>query len=308
MGVPVTATMEQTEPGHNSSLRSGAKTFLGPRLAGEAMMNGVHGNLVVRGVVAIAVVLIVAPIFSVANVFDSCCVKCRKVRPRCCCPTYCPAPAAVPQVTMQPQYRPQTVVSHRQVTETQYRTETFTEQVPVTTVENVTVDEGGYQQVWVPKVVTKQVARTVVQNRVGSRTVPVQVTRTVPEYRTTMVPVGSVVTNSYSTNSYVTGAYPTAVPGVGSVMGSPDAIQGAIPVATPISATPVSQPTVNPTPADRLVPMPTDAGQATPILPRSGSSTNGLTPIQPRSAKSGLFQAPPSAAMVWRSQMGSTTK
>jgi hypothetical protein len=273
------------------------------------MMSGVHGNLVVRGVVAIAAVLIVAPIFSVANVFDSCCVKCRKVRPRCCCPTYCPAPAAVPQVTMQPQYRPQTVVSHRQVTETQYRTEAFTEQVPVTTVENVTVDEGGYQQVWVPKVVTKQVARTVVQNRVGSRTVPVQVTRTIPEYRTTMVPVGTVVTNSYSTNSYVTGGYPTAVPGTGAVMGSPDAFQSAIPVATPISATPVSQPTIaTPTPADRLVPMPTDAGQATPILPRSGSSTNGLTPIQPRSAKSGMFQAPPSAAMVWRSQMGSTTK
>lgn len=254
-------------------------------------MRGLPANLVVRGVVALAAVLIAAPVVSVAGRFDPCCVRCKKVRVKCCCPTFCPAPmpVAVPQVTV----RPQTVVTHRQVTETQYRTEMVNEQVPVTTYENVTVDEGGYQQVWVPKVVTKQVARTTVQNRMSTRTVPVQVTRTVPEYTTTYVPVGTTITSIPA----ATGSYLTGVP-------------QPIPVATPVSATPVSQPGVlEPTPAgqpapnSRLVPMPTDAGQATPIVPRSGSTTNGNSASQSRAAKSGLFQAPPSAAMVWRSQM-----
>ena len=256
-------------------------------------MRGLPANLVVRGIVALAAVLVVAPVVSMAGRFDPCCVRCKKVRVRCCCPTFCPAPMPVmaPQVTVQPQYRPQTTVTHRQVTETQYRTEMVTEQVPVTTYENVTVDEGGYQQVWVPKVVTKQVARTTVQNRMSTRTVPVQVTRTVPEYTTTYVPVGTTITTAPAGTFITGGPQPT-------------------PVATPVSATPVSQPglvepvpTTQPAPNSRLVPMPTDAGQATPIVPRSGSSTNGIVPNQSRSAKSGLFQAPPSAAMVWRSQM-----
>lgn len=258
-------------------------------------MRGLPANLVVRGIVALAAVLVVAPVVSVAGRFDPCCVRCKKVRVRCCCPTFCPAPMPVmaPQVTVQPQYRPQTTVTHRQVTETQYRTETYNEQVPVTTYENVTVDEGAYQQVWVPKVVTRQVARTTVQNRMATRTVPVQVTRTIPEYTTTYVPAGTTITTAPAApGAYITGApQPT-------------------PIAMPVSATPVSQPGIlEPTPAtqpapnSRLVPMPTDAGQATPILPRSGSSTNGNTSIQPRSARSGMFQAPPSAAMVWRSQM-----
>lgn len=90
-----------------------------------------------------------------------------------CPPPACPCPTVAP---------PQ--VSYQDVVETRYRNEQVVQQVPVTRLRNVTVDEGHYQTVWVPRPVTKQVAETVLEQRVGTRTVPYQVIRRVPQSST----------------------------------------------------------------------------------------------------------------------------
>ncbi len=99
-------------------------------------------------------------------------------------------------VTMQPvvetQYRQQQVTTYRDVTETRYRQEACVQKVPVTTYREVTVDEGSYQTVWVPKLVKKQVAQTQIQNRTSYRNVPYQVTTRVPQVSTQVVPVQTV--------------------------------------------------------------------------------------------------------------------
>ncbi|MDB5391630.1 MAG: hypothetical protein JWM11_7276, partial [Planctomycetaceae bacterium] len=133
------------------------------------------------------------------------CHRCQRALPQCgcaqpmltqpiipTCPVIQPAPVMVPQTTMQPvyetQYRPQQVVTNRTVVETQYRTEAYAETVPVQSFQQVTVDEGQWQQVWVAKPVTKQIAQTTYQQRMNCRTVPQQVTRVIPQVSTTMVP------------------------------------------------------------------------------------------------------------------------
>lgn len=52
--------------------------------------------------------------------------------------------------------------------------------VPVTTYRQVTVDEGSYQQVWVPKLTTKTVQQTTIQKQVRYENVPYQVVQQVP--------------------------------------------------------------------------------------------------------------------------------
>ena len=105
-------------------------------------------------------------------------------------PVNCTISQTRPVVTTQ--LRPQAVTTFRDVTETQVQQQQIVENVPVTTCKNVTVDEGGYQMVWVPKPVTKQVAETTVRQQVKTVAVPVQVTRRVPQTVTQMVPVQSV--------------------------------------------------------------------------------------------------------------------
>lgn len=97
-----------------------------------------------------------------------------------------------PRPVVTTQYCPQPVTTFCDVTETQMTSRQVVENVPITTCKNVTVDEGGYQMVWVPKPVTKQVAQTVMQQQVKTVAVPVQVTRRVPQVSTQMVPVQSV--------------------------------------------------------------------------------------------------------------------
>src|SRR5579872_4644977 len=128
-----------------------------------------------------------------------CCHRCRQPCGRCTCPA--PAPVvpvmpAIPQATYQPvietQYAQQPILQQRDVMAMEYRTEPVLETVPATTVENVTVDEGSYQTVWVPRLTTKAVARTTLQTRSSYRTVPYQVTRRVSEYATQSVPYQTV--------------------------------------------------------------------------------------------------------------------
>ncbi|MCX7420844.1 MAG: hypothetical protein NT013_15070 [Planctomycetia bacterium] len=81
----------------------------------------------------------------------------------------------------------QTTVMRNEVV-TQYRQEAVTQSVPVTAYRNVVVDEGGYQMVYVPKQVTKQVPEVTYQQQIAYRSVPFQTTRQVPQVVTQMVP------------------------------------------------------------------------------------------------------------------------
>lgn len=105
-------------------------------------------------------------------------------------PMNCTVSQTRPVVTTQ--LRPQQVTTYRDIVETKVQRQQVVENVPVTTCKNVTVDEGGYQMVWVPKPVTKQVAETSVRQQVKTVDVPVQVTRRVPQQTTQLVPVQSV--------------------------------------------------------------------------------------------------------------------
>lgn len=113
-----------------------------------------------------------------------CCETCAMPHASCSCSQ------TRPVVTTQ--LRAQQVTTYRDVTETHVRNETVVQNVPVTTYQQVTVDEGGYQMVWVPKPVTKQVAQTVIQQQAQTRAVPYQVTRRIPQVSTQLVPVQTV--------------------------------------------------------------------------------------------------------------------
>jgi len=113
-----------------------------------------------------------------------CCETCEMPHANCTCSQ------TRPVVTTQ--MHAQQVTTYRDVTETHVRNETVVQNVPVTTYKQVTVDEGGYQMVWVPKPVTKQVAQTVIQQQAQTRAVPYQVTRRVPQISTQLVPVQTV--------------------------------------------------------------------------------------------------------------------
>ncbi len=88
--------------------------------------------------------------------------------------------------------RQQQVTTYRPVTTTQIRKEAVTVDVPVTTTKQVTVDEGGYKMVWVPNVVTKNVAETTIQKQVQYRDVPYQVVQNVPQVQTQLIPERTV--------------------------------------------------------------------------------------------------------------------
>ncbi|WP_437200770.1 hypothetical protein [Planctomicrobium sp. SH664] len=73
--------------------------------------------------------------------------------------------------------------------QTQIRREAQVVSVPVTTYRSVTVDEGSYQQVWVPKLVTKSVPQTTIQQHVQYRDVPYQTVQEPPQYQTSLTPI-----------------------------------------------------------------------------------------------------------------------
>src|SRR4029077_14845519 len=96
---------------------------------------------------------------------NCCCQTCRQPCGHCTCT----APRTTYQPVVETQYTQQPVLQQRDVVATEYRNETVLETVPTTVVENVTVDEGSYQTVWVPRLTTKAVARTTYQTRAADR-------------------------------------------------------------------------------------------------------------------------------------------
>ena len=237
-------------------------------------------------------------------------------------PINCTLSQTSPVVTTQ--LRPQQVTTFRDVVETKVQRQQVVENVPVTTCKNVTVDEGGYQMVWVPKPVTRQMAETTVRQQVKTVDVPVQVVRRVPQQTTQLVPVQSVQyvtqqvplhTMAYARpacdtcNSGQAFGIPLMAPQLGYV---PPAYQPA-PIASAIvsqypllnpaapqtasAQAPVYQPktaTLSPTPAPS--PAATDAYETVPA--REVPIPKDETPAPVR--KTSLFNGVPSAASVWQ--------
>ncbi len=251
------------------------------------------------------------------GLFDSCCQTCSQQPADCHC--------AQTRPVVQTQYRAEQVTTYRDVPTTSYRQENYVEQVPVTTMKNVTVDEGGYQMVWVPKPVTKQVAQTTMIQQVKSRSVPVTVMTRVPQVSTRMVP--------FQTVQHVTEMIPAAPIRTGcstcdtGFLNAPQAAWAPpmFSYATPqIDQQQVMVPHVHPAPAAtaedlRFVPTTrsaarddwapvkprgqrtsyddqSDDGQRSVPMPEAPSSQEG--PVHtPRT--SSLFRPAPSAAAVW---------
>jgi hypothetical protein len=115
----------------------------------------------------------------IPNPFDTCHVCNQRV-------TRVPVVSALPPCgCLETTLVPRQQVIYQDVQETRYRQETMMQQVPVTQYRNVTVDEGRYQMVWVPRVVTKQIPETVYEQRTVSRMVPYQTVTRIPQVRTT---------------------------------------------------------------------------------------------------------------------------
>jgi hypothetical protein len=125
---------------------------------------------------------------------------CAMPAPGCAAPPpVCAAPIRVPptiQTTLRPvvdtHWRPQQYTACQTVTRTLMKRQAETVTVPVTVNRQVTVDEGCYQLVWVPKPVTRNVPETRYQQQVCYRDVPYQVTQQVPTLQTRMVPYHTV--------------------------------------------------------------------------------------------------------------------
>lgn len=269
---------------------------------------------------------VVVPAASVAGIFRNhcCCHRCQRPCGTCNC---APA-AAVPQTSYQPvvetQYVQQPTTTYRDVTETQYRTEAVNETVPQVSYDNVTVDEGSYQTVWVPRQVVRAVPRTTYQTRTSYRQVPYQVTRRVAEQTMQSVPTQSVryvpsTTTAHSTCNTCnggTGMISSGVPYTAAVAPYVQSAQAYGTYTTAIAPTPVisSVPVYNSAPttaySSGMGPVPDarfSAAGPTPVTPRTATSEDGFQPVnpvstEPRTAAGGpsLFVPAPSAAQVWR--------
>ena len=155
-------------------------------------------------------------------------------------------PQQAPMMAPQAFLCPQPVTTYLEVPKTVMRQEAVQVQVPVTTYKQVAVDEGGYQQVWVPRLVTKNVPQTILQTQVQYRQVPQTVIERVPQISTQWIP---------------------QQPQIGSVY-SPSMAYGAYPIATPTSVTPVTE--YNPAPLNPVPsPMSDSATMPRPVAPQS---------------------------------------
>lgn len=111
-------------------------------------------------------------------------------------PIIAPMQQPVYQTYMQPQLRTQLrqkqIIRYKQVPRIQHQRHSYIENVPMTSYQTVQVDEGGYQQVWVPKMVQKQVPQTVYVPQTRYRDVAMQTMEQVPYAEMTYIPEQSV--------------------------------------------------------------------------------------------------------------------
>lgn len=239
-----------------------------------------------------------------------CCCRCNQ--PQCVCPVPVLPPGVVqPAAAYQPVYQTQLVqqpvLQQRDVVATEYRYEPVTETVPTTIIENVTVDEGSYQTVWVPRVTTRPVARTVYQSRTAFRSVPYQVTHRVTEYAwqtqpyqtVRYAPVGLPAYAAAPSGSYTGIAYgaPWSTT-VNQISALPAYDPGRVVAWAPVASPPVVS-SLPPYPASPALASST-LSAAAPILPRSPTLADSSATARNES----LFVPAPSAAQVWRTPRG----
>lgn len=223
-----------------------------------------------------------------------------------------------PRPVVTTQMHAQQVTTFCDVNETQISHRQVVENVPVTTCKNVTVDEGGYQMVWVPRPVTKTVAQTVMQQQVKTVAVPVQVTRRVPQVSTQMVPVQTVqyVNETIPLQATAMASTCSTCNGGGMIGSSVFAPQiGLSPIVQPAPYTSAMIPTM---PAIN-VPTPRSAYQPQPITETVTARRTTSTAVEPyetvparsvptpreegsSTPRKSMFNGVPSAAAVWQLQ------
>ncbi len=282
----------------------------------------IHSLLIFLSLSTIALTI---PQSAVAAWRKKCCVKCFKET--CCCPPVSVAPAICPPAVqvqqtvtattlkpvMETHYLQRPVMTTRNVLETQYRTEQYTETVPVQTTECITVDEGCYKMVWVPKMVTKQIPKTCYQQRTACRTVPYQVTRQVQECTTRTVPVQTVryvqaaeqvacpVNLGYQSTPYYQASPPVAAPYIAPTCAAPPGQETFAPAAPAAQAAPQSMAPTPAAPQSSLYngPAATLSMNIEPVQPPRYAPIS----VAPRMAEASLTRATnvPTAATVWRS-------
>jgi hypothetical protein len=224
-------------------------------------------------------------------------------------PAACPCPATSPLctcTTLQPvvetRMRAEPALTIVPEPRLGYRPEARLTNVPVTTFRNVTVDEGHYQTVWIPRPVTRQIAETAWQPQLSVRSVPFVYTEPVAQLSSRLVPEQTV---RYVPRTQVVLGGPLYVPRTLAV----------VPVVSPLAAAAF--------PAPLAAPIPDPAfAQTAPAPPgadwRTISSRSSHTPAWPASIVNGVngmeeydvlpvqALAPgnsvkaPSAAIVWQ--------
>ena len=183
-----------------------------------------------------------------------------------------------------------------------YRTTADVTSVPVTTFRNVTVDEGQYQMVWVPRPVTRQIAETAMQPQLSYRTEPFVYAEPVAQMATRLVPEQTV----------------RYVPRTQVVLGGPLPVPASVAILMPVQS---PRPAIAGTPAGQTAaagPIPDPAFATSPgqgssqwtivssrgtELPQYPVSTPGNTdyevlPVQ--ALVPGESVKAPSAAIVWQ--------
>ncbi len=116
-------------------------------------------------------------------------------------------PPSAPMIVPQASLMTQPIITYQNVPKTIMRQEAVQVQVPTTTYQQVAVDEGSFQQVWVPRMVTKSVPRTVMSTQVQYRQVPQTVYEQVPQISAASGTCGS----SFALGSSFPIATPTTV-------------------------------------------------------------------------------------------------
>jgi len=216
---------------------------------------------------------------------DPSCAICPPAKQICTCTTLNPV--------VDTRYHKQQVVNYQDVKKTCYRQEQYSYCVPVTKFDCVTVDEGHYQTIWVPKPVVKQVPRTEYQQRVGCRTVPYEVTQRVPHVSTICVPEHRV--------RYVPGQTCTSVRQVGGCAAPCGPMPGVPSVVPPSGAAPCHSCTAQgnphrPTPDPSFLDTPSSAGR-----PGHRGQSSFVSQVDDYATGAGYTRAP-SSAMVWQTR------
>lgn len=222
-----------------------------------------------------------------------------------CAPDICPPSKQICTCTtlnpiVETRYHRQQVVNYADVQKTCYKNEQFCYTVPVTKFDCVTVDEGCYKTIWVPKKVVKQVPRTEYQQRVGNRTVPYTVTQKVPQVSTICVPEHRVRYVPGGTCSSVREICPPACPPAGPGCAAPI---GAMPPGGPgctncnVGARP-NGPMVDPSYVQAPVPM--NPGQFTTVPTRPRDEAEQFASTGPRHRGASAISRTPSAVMAGR--------